>query len=240
MTKYIGQLKDNENLIYPVTIAEAVEGLGDLALINSPLPITNGGTEATNADDAKINLGLSNVENKSSATIRDEITFSNIVNALTSPLPINNGGTGCQTFTEGSFLVGNGINPLQEKTLSEVFTDIGAMAKPTLLWSNASPTSTFAAQTISLDLSTYNYVYIENCYASGSSNYLYRRTELFPKGCTGTMLNSSFFTWLSSRRATIVDSGITFSNGKYAYVGDTGHGEGANYCIPLKIYGVNI
>lgn len=192
-------------------------------------------TSVRNVEELKRRYDLDKENEKA-----EPVDLSEYVKNDVFPISIANGGTGCQTFTEGSFLVGNGINPLQEKTLSEVITDIGAMTKPTLLWSNASPTSTFAAQTITLDLSAYNYVYIENCYASGTSNYLIRRTELFSKGCTGTMLNGNFFTWLSSRRATIDDSGITFSNGKYAYVGDTGQGEGANYCIPLKIYGVNI
>lgn len=39
------------------------------------------------------------------------------------------GGTGKNTFTSGSYLVGNGTNPLAEKTPAEVLADIGAAPK---------------------------------------------------------------------------------------------------------------
>ena len=38
--------------------------------------------------------------------------------------------------------------------------DVGAMSKMTLLWTNASPTSTFSGQTVQIDLSTYSHVFI--------------------------------------------------------------------------------
>lgn len=111
--------------------------------------------------------------------------------------------------------------------------------KPTLLWSNESPTSNFAAQTVELDLSGYSHVLIENSVTSGSSNTYIRRTELFQKGFTATMFNASHFTWMCSRRATVSDTGIVFTTGKYGYVGESGQGDGTQYCIPTKIYGVN-
>lgn len=49
---------------------------------NAILSIAKGGTGATTAATAKTNLGISNVENKSSATIRSEITKTNVTDAL--------------------------------------------------------------------------------------------------------------------------------------------------------------
>lgn len=46
------------------------------------IPIAKGGTNATNAAGARVNLGLGAVENKSSATIRSEITQANVNQAL--------------------------------------------------------------------------------------------------------------------------------------------------------------
>ena len=49
---------------------------------DTTVPISKGGTGAANAAGAKSNLGLNNVENKSSATIRSEITKANVTTAL--------------------------------------------------------------------------------------------------------------------------------------------------------------
>jgi hypothetical protein len=46
------------------------------------LPLERGGTGKTNAADARAALGLGNVENKSSASIRGELTKANVTSAL--------------------------------------------------------------------------------------------------------------------------------------------------------------
>ena len=42
-----------------------------------------------------------------------------------------NGGTGRQTLSKGSYIIGNGLSSVQQKTPSEVLTDIGAIPVPT-------------------------------------------------------------------------------------------------------------
>ena len=108
----IGQII-NKNITGTLTIET-------LDLTNS-LAITQGGTGATTAADARGNLGI-----KSCGTY--------------DILPIAKGGTGKATTTEALKALG-GISL-------------------TKLWENASPTSAFANQTLTLDLSSYDLVII--------------------------------------------------------------------------------
>lgn len=108
----IGQII-NKNITGTLTIET-------LDLTNS-LAITQGGTGATTAADARGNLGI-----KSCGTY--------------DILPIAKGGTG-ETTTTGALKALGGISL-------------------TKLWENASPTSAFANQTLTLDLSSYDLVII--------------------------------------------------------------------------------
>lgn len=63
----------------PISVSRST---GQLTL-SQPLPLTSGGVGAVDAAGARTNLGLGNVENKSSGTIRGELTASNVTTALT-------------------------------------------------------------------------------------------------------------------------------------------------------------
>lgn len=64
--------------------------------------------------------------------------------SFNDPVPVNKGGTGAE-------------NAEQARANLGIVDGLGA----TLLWTNPNPTSTFAEQTISLDLSDYSFVIIE-------------------------------------------------------------------------------
>lgn len=70
------------------TISGTIRVLGNssehrlVEFTDDTVPLSKGGTGATNAAGARVNLGLGAVENKSSATIRSEITQTNINDAL--------------------------------------------------------------------------------------------------------------------------------------------------------------
>ena len=116
-------------------------------------------------------------------------------------------------------------------------SEAGAMSKWTLLWTNASPSSAFAAQTISLDLSGYDAVLIE-FYAVRTRQYL--RTAVGLKGVQ-SYLESSLGGYVGLRGFTPSDSGVAFAAGEYvAYFGQSGNfiDAWADACTPVRIYGI--
>ena len=70
------------------TISGTVRVLGNssdhrmVAFTDDTVPLARGGTGATNAAGARVNLGIGAVENKSSATIRSELTQANVNSAI--------------------------------------------------------------------------------------------------------------------------------------------------------------
>lgn len=74
------------------------------------LAIENGGTGASSASAARTNLGLGNVENKSSATIRGELSSGNVTGAL-GFTPANKAGDAFSgTITTTGHLAAGGTN----------------------------------------------------------------------------------------------------------------------------------
>ena len=111
--------------------------------------------------------------------------------------------------------------------------NIGAEKEWTLLWTNASPTSSFAAQTIQLDLSGYSCVLIVS-----AAGYF-----IFDVGRQGNLIDVSInpnpgpFAWFRIRHVSVASNGVQFSRNVDMYGFDSG-----NYAeynpgnIPFKIY----
>lgn len=107
-------------------------------------------------------------------------------------------------------------------------------AKMDLLWTNPSPTSSFTAQTISLDLSNYDLVLIFA--RRDASNYNYNINTLVNRDGMVNMIGT-YSSKLCTRGVTMTDSGLEFGAGFYA----TGYGTDTNdnnKNIPYKIYGI--
>ena len=105
----------------------------------------------------------------------------------------------------------------------------------TLLWTNSAPSSTFAAQTVPLDLSAYSVIAIA-C-KQQDSTAIDMAIPCF--GFVGNILqccipNIGSTQYFYKRTATIASTGVTFSTGYRNTNGTTG----TNYCIPVAIYGV--
>ena len=99
-----------------------------------------------------------------------------------------------------------------------------------LIWENSSPTSSFSAQTVNLDLSPYMAIAIEiNTTTSGSVQAI----GLIMVGTSGVAFGRSGSSGTTyGRGAAVTSAGVTFANG---YSGSTA---GSGYAIPRRIWGI--
>ena len=126
----------------------------------------------------------------------------------------------------------------------------GGTIRSTSLWTNSSPTSSFAQQTISLgdNLSNYQYVRVRyRCSTTNSTTWesaMVKVSDYSQSGGTsyplsrplwlGTMPNSSY----NYCRAVNYDSDTTIYFSRCVRFASTT--ESNTYCIPLEVEGINI
>jgi hypothetical protein len=147
------------------------------------------------------------------------------------------------TAQAGTNTTNNSRNiPLEILGLNELDTE-GTISP--LLWSNSSPTTLFAGQTIQLDLSEYDGILVEfkgyttqdfptatgwkcSSYASKSA------TQTQPMMYGGSSGNTYYW---ARRTMQATDTGVTFGTGLYVTQSAGGVNNNA-YCIPMYIYGI--
>jgi len=111
--------------------------------------------------------------------------------------------------------------------------DIGATAAD-LLWTNPSPTSSFAAQTVSLDLSGYDSVVIDFRFNSSTGRFVRKLGRVGEEMYADMSYN--YFGW---RNVSVQTSGVTFT--AYSYYTSYGGGSAsstADAMIPVRIFGI--
>lgn len=144
---------------------------------------------------------------------------------------------------------GNNLYPVMTCNIDELASGTG-IEKRKLLWTNASPTSNFAAQTLTssdfiggLDLSSFQFVEI-HFIASTSYNSNVVRTV-----AVGQVINAQIVTdvttaytmYVAQRAASTSSSGITFEDAYYKSVASTAVGaKNNNRLVPYKIYGIKV
>lgn len=106
-----------------------------------------------------------------------------------------------------------------------------------LLWTNASPTSDFASQTItSVDLSEYAYAIVQYALSKSYNQYRYLWTVLID-GYEHVTFFPQYKNW--NRSVKVSTSSVYFSScNVYNTYANTGSSISNDYMIPLYIYGV--
>jgi hypothetical protein len=129
-------------------------------------------------------------------------------------------------------------NEAQSRTEAEkkqARDNVGAESAAVLLWENASPTSAFAAQTISLDLSEYGAVRILAIDHTDNRNVAVDIMIPLALG-TGNLCGVRPGEYPFYRSCTVDSAGCTFAGG---YVGDYATPQSSNlYGVPYRIYGI--
>ena len=169
-------------------------------------------------------------------------------------VPVNESAIGTLsnlTTTEKGSLVG-AINEVNAKAPSIATTSNVGVVKPdgtsisvdgsgtisgyggitlTAVWTNLNPTSSFAHQTISVDISSYELLYIEYLVVNNSTTYV-THPLIKNGGQQRHEVGQRTTTALYVRDVTPTDSSIEFTD--CAQAGNTNNG----YMIPYKIIGV--
>ena len=116
--------------------------------------------------------------------------------------------------------------------MSEDGTDnLFPTSKMDLLWANASPSSNFAAQTVSLDLSRYAKVIVNYRWATSDTSQYLGRTNIIGRSTIDDCCNPTNTATQGVRTYTSSTTGISFLD---AYTGSKSN----NIMIPLEIYGI--
>ncbi len=147
--------------------------------------------------------------------------------------PVKNGGTGLDKIAAGNFLVGNGEESMVAKTPDEVRDLLGCVYYE-LLWENASPGSSFPAQTVSLNLSNYSFIAVT--FRIGYDGDYTFNTVLFEKGQKSRF--RTYNGYVVQRSAEPTDAGVNFGEGMRwtTYGGNAGTFN--EVLIPFRIFGI--
>ena len=109
-----------------------------------------------------------------------------------------------------------------------------------LLWTNASPNSSFLSQTISMDLSNYKHLIIEfknsGSYTDNKLVYLLAMAPIGLQSQINHLLKTDVNHWWL-RKFTANINGITFDVGTILYLSSSSTTDN-NIMIPYRIYGI--
>lgn len=172
-------------------------------------PKGDSGAAGSPGNDGEDGVGIASVQQTTSSTAdggKNVMTLT-LTNGTTSTFTVYNGKKGS---------TGSGIT----------------MKK---LWTNASPTSSFAAQTVSVNLSGYQFILIEWRFDNKSTAFSY--SQLMRVGVK-TKIHFAYEEAYTNRDTTPSSSGVTFGAGYYTVLKTTNYQLNNVYAIPYQIYGI--
>ena len=150
--------------------------------------------------------------------------------------PVTSGGTGANEITKGNFLIGNGVEAMQEMTPAEVADHIGAMGCE-LLWENGSPSSSFGSKTFTVNgLSEYDFALI----VTSNSNLIVCNNGINHCMFDAEYSSSSSNAYIRIREVSVTGNDVYFDDcGAISYNKDGYYiQKGNDFCIPHFIYGL--
>ena len=122
--------------------------------------------------------------------------------------------------------------------MSEDGTDnLFPTSKMDLLWTNASPSSSFAEQTISIDLSSYSAVVVETVHDEDGAPYGFNFICEKNRQTTLTTFSMRVTFRVRRRGCTVTDAGISFLDA-YDSASWENNSKLNNVAVPFKIYGI--
>jgi len=210
-------LVKHSNSNYDVEWADV--GGGDVQTVNSVQPDANGNVQIT-ADDIGTDANGISVQD----AIDDAVHVG--TSAPTDPT--------CKIWLDTDEPGMSAVSSVNGHSGTVVLDpdDVGAMWKWELLWTNASPASSFSAQTVAIDLTNYDFVAV---FAMWSKTY----QQICPLNLVYIGAVDALLIGLQSNSAASLErlfsvstSGVTFGTGKL------GGSNNNDMLIPFRIYGI--
>lgn len=209
------------------SVYNGLNGTGAVATVNGILPDSSGNVELSGPNIGVSPSGSTPLADQSGGAIGSSTDYAradhrhpmNVSQAAPAPLGTPAPGT------SGQYSRSDHVHAMPTAD------DVGAMSKWDLLWTNASPTSVFAAQTVALDLSGYDAVLIDvNC-AYETPDFGTCFVCMVGRGVYMDVWNPAQSNKYH-RQAVVATTGVTFGQGYF------GTGANNNCAIPYRIYGI--
>lgn len=124
-------------------------------------------------------------------------------------------------------------NSITDKAIQQLFCDGVKIVKK---WTNAKPTSSFAAQKITVDLNGYDFIKIEAAASTTSPKIV--ETEI-PINKTGSLVKELISSLRYREITAVTTSGVTFGVGEVAVWGGNATTDNSQI-IPINIYGIKL
>jgi len=193
---------------------------------------TEAAETATEAAESAVEQIETVVDTANEAKQIAQTANTNANTALTTAQSVS--GTASQALTTA----GNALNQADLARTEAIYNN------RVKVWENSTPTNAFTPQTVAIDLSDYDYVFVE-CGATNSTAGLLNTSNVIIRvGCNSTIFRigpragsdariTHFF-----RTVAVNNAGVTFGAGSYIIVSDTTTSTDNAQMIPKFIYGI--